>query len=217
MEIYPSIASSNCLEYGKELERLGTWGSLHIDIEDGNFTPNITFGLKTVRAICSATAASCIQVHLMTTDPEGYIDELHSYGVTEISAHIEALLSPLIFIDRCHELGMKAGLALKTRTPLDSVRPYLKSVDQLLFLTSEPINGRNEEFYFPAFERALSVAHELPGHIECVADGGLTETRIRLLADAGFSGVVVGRLLFSNDDYLGMLNHLKSMKGGNIR
>ena len=72
MRLFPSIASSNCLAYGRELERIREWRTLHVDIEDGNFTPNITFGLKTAKAICGEAAGKDIQVHLMTTEPGRY-------------------------------------------------------------------------------------------------------------------------------------------------
>ena len=88
MDIYPSIASSDPLIYGETLKSLGSWPFLHIDIEDGNFTPNITFGLKTVEAITNASMARHFSVHLMVTNPMDYIDELHKLGADEIVSHI---------------------------------------------------------------------------------------------------------------------------------
>ena len=207
MEIYPSIASGNCLSYGYELDRINTWPNLHIDIEDGNFTPNITFGLKTVSAICSFSRARNKQVHLMTTNPLDYVEELHDFGVSEVIAHIESLPDPKIIIDRCRTLGMDVGLAIKPRTDFSLVSPYLDWIDSILFLTSEPV-GKKEEFYSPAFERIFQLISSIPERIRLIVDGGLNESNLKRLAEKGLDCVVLGRLVFSASDPLQKMNEL---------
>lgn len=216
MTVYPSIASSNCLEYGKELKRLAGWDYLHIDIEDGNFTPNITFGLKTTRAICAASSASNIQVHLMTNKPESYVDELHCMGVSEVYAHVEALDNPLKFISHCHGLGIKAGLSLKADTPFEAVTAYLDAADGLLFLTSHVVSPWCEDFCLQAYERLFEIRDSIPEGLQLAADGALNEERINRLAGINFSAVVTGRLVFSSNCYLGTLERLSKLTGGNL-
>ena len=209
MEIYPSIASSNCLEYGKEIQRINEWKNLHLDIEDGNFTPNITFGIKTAKAICSVSKASCIQFHLIVNHPEKYLEEIKECRATEVFAHIEAINNPKAYIDKCHNLGMKAGLAIKAKTCLSELEPYFPWLDKILFLTSVPI-GHTEKFYLPAFERALMARDTIPYHIGLIADGGLSAFNVHKLSEAGFEGVVLGRLVFSSPNPLGLMKELSS-------
>lgn len=207
MEIYPSIASGNCLAYGNELGRINTWPNLHIDIEDGNFTPNITFGMKTVSAICSTSKARNKQVHLMTTNPFDYLEGLYGFGVSEVIAHIEALPDPENFINRCRTLKMAVGLAIKPRTDFSLINPYIDRIDSILFLTSEPV-GKTEEFFPPAFDRVLHLISSIPKNVRVIADGGLNEPRLKILAEKGLDCVVLGRLVFSANDPLKKMNEL---------
>lgn len=196
MDIYPSIASSDPLKYGDTLENLGSWPFLHIDVEDGNFTPNITFGIKTVKAVASKTKAKSIQVHLMTTNPMDYLEDLAAAGITEVFSHIEALPDPSCYLETCRVFGMKAGLALKAGTGLESVKEYLDKTDGLLFLTSAPRPIR-EEFSKEAFDKALAARRLLPKRIRTVADGGIDEDCMKELGAGNFDSVVLGRLVFS--------------------
>ncbi len=208
MELFPSIASSNCLEYGDEVCRLNRWNNIHIDIEDGIFTPNITFGMKTFKAISSISEAECIQVHLMATNPCQYLEEIKEYGTTEVFAHIEALSDVERYINKCCELGLKPGLALKTRTPVTTVLPYVDDLYGLLFMTSEP-KGKREEFYLPAYEKIFEDIQYLNlEKTKVVVDGGLTTEKVIELAKGGISGVVLGRIVFSSFDYYSMLTKL---------
>lgn len=201
MKLIPSIASADPLHLGDELKRIAEWPYLHIDIEDGNFIPNITFGMKTVSAICKQAVNSIIDVHLMTTDPFFWLKQLEGKPLRSVSAHIEVLPYPLQFIHLAHSLGMKAGLALNIKTPLSIVEPFLGLADYLLFMTSEP-DGAGEELYAPALDRAIKAAIRLQGDVEIYADGGLTRCALRELSKAGAKGAVLGRLVFSAEDPL---------------
>jgi len=208
MRLYPSIASADSLAYGRELERIAAWGTLHIDIEDGNFTPNITFGIKTAGAICGKAAGKEIQVHLMARDPCRYLDALASLGVRTVFAHIEALEYPMVFLNRCRQMGMEAGLALNIKTPVSSIEPFCPLLDAVLVMTSEP-DGDGERVYLPAVEKALRAAAVLPEGVKVAADGGLGERELERLADAGAYGAVLGRLVFRSEDPLKILKNLE--------
>lgn len=211
MYLFPSIASSNCLEYGAELDRIQEWQELHIDIEDGNFTPNITFGLKTAKALCGRAARKNIQVHLMVTEPVRYLEALASFGVRTVFAHMEALKYPLVFLNRCHQLGMEAGLAFNIVTPVSRAEPFYSALDAVLVMTSEP-DGGSECVCPPAVEKALRAAKTLPGDVKVIADGGLREAEADRLRAAGAYGAVLGRLVFSSDDPLKVLKNLERKK-----
>jgi len=155
----------------------------------------------------------------MANHPEEYLQELKDSRATEVFAHIEAMENPKAFIDSCHTLGLKAGFAIKVNTSLSELEPFYQWLDKILFLTSVPRN-RTEEFHFPAFERALKSVDVVPHHIELIADGGLSSSDVYSLAKAGFKGVVLGRLVFSNPDPLCLMQDLRSnisLQGGSSK
>lgn len=197
IKIMPSVASADPLNLGQAIKDIGSWPYLHIDIEDGNFVPNITFGMKCVRAICETASEKEIQVHLLVCRPEEYLNDLAKCGVDAVIAHIETLRYPMQFLNLCHSLGMKSGLALNIKTPVDTTKFFWGLTDQLLLMTSEP-DERGEELYRPALERVAETASVLPENIELFADGGLTMEELAKLNDAGISGAVLGRLVFQS-------------------
>ncbi len=203
----PSIASANPLAIEEVLNSLDLWPYLHIDIEDGNFVPNITFGMKTVRAICSKVRNKQIQVHLMVNHPETYLGELAKCGVDSVVAQIEALQYPMQFLNRCRTLGMKAGLALNMKTSLEDTKIFWGVTDQLLLMTSEP-DFAGEELYEPALERAIDLANRYHKEFELYVDGGLTREALKKLSEAGVQGAVLGRLVFQNSDPLRTLQEI---------
>ena len=181
MVFLPSIASADPLALREGLESLGDWPFLHIDIEDGNFVPNITFGMKAVRAICEEIQGKEMQVHLMTKHPENYLGELALCGVSSVIAHVEALDYPMDFLNRCKCLGMKAGLALNMKTPVSSVDMFFGCMDELLLMTAEP------------------------------DDGGITEDHMAQLWKAGTDGVILGRAVFKKQNPLKFLRQLEEI------
>jgi len=207
MKLLPSIASANQLQLKDEMDRIAHWPSLHIDIEDGNFTPNITFGMKTLSAICEYSRDKLIDVHLMTTNPCFWLEQLAGKPIYSVSAHIEALPFPMLFINRAHALGMKAGLALNIKNSGTDTEPFWELADYILVMTSEP-DCAKEELYRPAVDKAIRLAAKIPKNLELYVDGGLTPEALDELNKAGAAGAVLGRLVFSADDPLKKLNEL---------
>lgn len=207
MKIYPSIAAGNVLNLQDSLEKTADWRWLHIDIEDGNFVPNISFGMKTVKAICTAARGRVIDVHMMVTEPGHWLEELAAAGVASVSAHLEALDYPMAFLNRARALGMKAGLALNMKTPVSETELFWPVMDHLLLMTSEPDAG-GELLYEPAFCRAVKTAELLPENVKLFVDGGITSGRLPDLAKAGTYAVVLGREVFSDANPGGKLLEL---------
>ena len=199
MKIYPSIASGNVLNLQESLDKTEGWPLLHIDIEDGNFVSNISFGMKTVKAICKAARNRSIDVHMMANDPLNYLEELAACGVSSVCAHLEALDYPMVFLNRARSLGMKAGLALNMKTPVIETEIFWPVMDYLLLMTSEP-EGGSETLYEPAFKRAIKAAALLPKEVKLMVDGGITADRLPELSKADIYGVVMGREVFSHED-----------------
>lgn len=205
MKLLPSIASANPLVIGDVLKNLEPWPYLHIDIEDGNFVPNITFGMKTVRAICANAKNKEIQVHLMVNNPIDYLGDLADCGVSCVVAQLEALDYPMQFLNKCRKMGMKTGLALNIKTPVADAIMFSDVMDQLLLMTAEP-DCAGEELFQPALHRAFEIASKRRDEIEIYVDGGLTMDALRQLRAAGIDGAVLGRLVFQSADPLEMLS-----------
>lgn len=209
MKLFPSIASSNLLYIGDTLKKLESWPYLHIDIEDGNFIPNITFGLKTIRAICSELKDKFVHVHLMVTNPMDYLEELAKCNVNAVVTHIEALEYPMQFLNKCKSLGMETGLSLNIKTAPEETKVFWPLMDQMLFMTSEPDNA-GENLYEPALERVIDFASNMQEKLDIYVDGGLTKDSLYLLNKSGVNGAVLGRLVFQNEDPLKALENIKS-------
>lgn len=205
MRLLPSIASANVLQIGEEIGRLGDWPDLHFDIEDGNFTPNITFGQKMMKNVSRAIAPRQLDVHMMAMRPLELLPALKEANVKSACAHLEALRFPLQFLNGVRQAGMKAGLALNFATPLEAVQPFLPQIDYLLVMTSEPDNA-GEPLNTLAFHKALKAAESLP--VPVYADGALGENEVLALHKAGAAGCVLGRLVFGSPDPALTLRHL---------
>ncbi len=196
MIISPSIASANPLRLEEEVKRLGngTYYDFHIDIEDGNFIPNITFGFKTIKALRMITDVP-FSFHLMVNRPQDYIEEVLCLNPSIIFAHVEALDYIGDFLEKVHKHGVKAGLAFNPKTAVESYLYALEEADGVLIMTSEP-DGRGQQF-IPNMIVKVKAISRLDPLLQVWVDGGITSERLDLLKEAGATHVVMGRQIFS--------------------
>lgn len=197
MTVYPSIASANQANLAGELQRIGDHPYLHFDIEDGNFVPNITFGLKTIAALCPLTSAA-FDAHLMVTNPQAYIPQLQALGFSAIAFHWEAAAYPMQIIHAIRDGGCRAGVALNPRTTAEAVLAYLPEMDYVLVMTAE-LDGHGDAFQPHVLEKIHRLRAAAP-ELCILADGGIDQTVLPDVRRAGASGVVLGRAVFSADD-----------------
>ena len=202
MKILPSVASADPLHLAGEIDRLKGWPDLHFDIEDGNFTPNLTHGQKTLEAVSAYIVPRKLDVHLMVSEPLAWLPVIEKCSASSVCAHLEALRFPLLFLNGARERGMKAGLALNLGTPWQAVLPFADCMDYLLVMTSEP-DARGEHLNAKAYDKALEAAASLP--LPVYADGGLTVEKAIGLLHAGASGCVLGRAVFQAEDPAALL------------
>ena len=207
MKILPSIASANQYNIERELGRLGSryYENLHIDIEDGNFIPNITFGMKTVRQIRENYGLP-FSVHLMVNNPENYIDELKELNCSIIFIHVESCRYLSEILNKIKLAGIKAGIALNPCSDLKNYRYLFETADAVMFMTSEP------DFLGQVFNPEVLSDTEtiLKGkNLELWADGGIKEEHLEFLEKKHIDYVVMGREMFNRknpEDFLKKIN-----------
>ena len=192
--IDPSLASAKQLNLQKQIDLLEDYPYLHLDVEDGNFVPNITFGMKTISEVAAYTEKQ-LDAHLMVTDPDSYIDELINAGVKKIAFHIEAEKYPAVVLQHIRRRGGCAGLAFNEMASAELARPYIDKLDYLLIMTSEP-DGEGQK-YNPFLIHKIRQARKLfPPKISIMVDGGVSETTMKEVIEAGADTLVMGRAVW---------------------
>lgn len=195
--ILPSIASANQADLGGSVRLLQDYPYLHFDLEDGNFVPNITFGLKTVKALRALSAAS-FDAHLMVTDPMAYIPALLDLDFRAIAFHWEASPYPMRVIHAIQSGNCLAGIALNPRTAAQELAPYLSKIDYVLVMTSEP-DGQGDQFQPAVLDKIRCLRASAP-ELRIVVDGGISGDLLPAVMEAGADTVVMGRAVFSAPD-----------------
>lgn len=207
MQIIPSAASADQCCLAAELDKVRQLKAIHLDIEDGNFIPNITFGLKTVKQI-TQIFEGVLDAHLMVTDPQAYVEPLAACGVRSIAVHIESLEYPSAIIDQVQSKGCRIGLALNPQTSLEAVQYYADEVDYFLVMTAEP-DGRGQRFMPGMIEKIKTLKSRIKETQEIWVDGGLGCEEAKLTAAAGASVFIMGRAVFTNPDPLKFVRDLE--------
>ena len=208
--LIPSIASADQLRVAEEIDKVRDWGLLHIDVEDGNFVPNITFGEKMIRSI-AGYASQQLDAHLLTNDPAQYLPVLDECGFKMAAAHIEALPYPLEFLNRAKAMGMEAGLALNFSTPAEAVLPFSSRMDYVIVMTAEP-DDHGQQYFPPMLEKIRRLQAILPAEVSVWADGGINGGNMRAVLDAGADTLIMGRCVFGTPDPLAELKKLSDFE-----
>jgi len=203
MLIAPSLLAANFSRLAKETERVNSSGAdwLHLDIMDGHFVPNITFGPAIVKTIKSLTKLP-LDVHLMLSKPRKFITAFVEAGAANITFHIECEDQIRTAIDEIIYYSCNVGLAVKPRTPLSAVKEYLGAIDRLLIMTVEP--GFGGQKFMPDMmakvEQAVAWRDEGGFKYDIEVDGGLDRYTIWEAVRAGAEVIVAGTALFTQVD-----------------
>lgn len=182
------------------LERGGAdW--VHVDVMDGHFVPNLTFGPKMVADLHKATRLP-LDVHLMIERPDDWVDRYVDAGAAYVVIHVEAAQAVSATLSRIRSRGAKAGITLNPDTPVDAVLPYLDEVDLALVMSVNPGFGGQKfiENALGKLQRLRKEIHTRHLAIELEIDGGVKLDNVHRVIDAGASVVVAGSAVFESPD-----------------
>lgn len=205
MAIYlsPSMLSIDFAKIGEQLAIIEQAGTpyIHLDVMDGVFVPNISFGIPVIKGIRKASNM-VFDAHLMIVEPEKYIEEFRKAGADIINFHLEATENPKKVIDLIHSTGAKAGITIKPNTPVEAVKPYLAEVEMVLVMTVEPGFGGQKfmENQVPKIRQLAIWKKEMNLGYDIQVDGGITQENVKIVLNAGANVIVAGSAVFGKED-----------------
>jgi ribulose-phosphate 3-epimerase len=215
--VLPSLLLCDFARLSDEIARLEDAGveALHLDVMDGHFVPNLTYGPPIVAAVRSCSDLP-LDVHLMISNPGDYLDEFRQAGADSITFHIEAVPDPRPLLDRIRALGAAAGLAFNPPTPIAAVEPYLAACDLLLVMSVMP--GFGGQVFDPVALDKLRDVRSKPAasHLLLEVDGGVNDRTIGNCAEAGAALFVVGSAILRQPDYRAAVEQLRSHAGWRV-
>jgi ribulose-phosphate 3-epimerase len=182
----------------RRLEEAGVH-SFHLDVMDGHFVPNITYGLPIVEAVRRETKLP-IETHLMISNPEKYVEQFVEAGADAVTFHVEASDDPRPILKRLRSLGAVAGLAVNPDTPLEAVEPFIDDCDLVLVMSVHPGFG-GQAFNEIALVKLQRLQRQFGGNLILEVDGGVNDKTIGRCAEAGAQLFVVGSAIFEHSDY----------------
>ena len=203
IRIVPSILSADFAKLGDEIAmcEAGCADWIHIDVMDGVFVPNLTYGAKVIDTVRRCTSLP-LDVHLMVVQPEKYFDDFVRAGASGLTVHAEAAPHLHRQLTRIREMGCRAGVALNPATPLNAVCEVIPEIDLLLIMTVNPGFGGQEfiPYSIDKIRRARLLLDEAGSGAALEVDGGISRETINDVWSAGADTFVAGNAVFSARD-----------------
>ena len=202
IQISPSMLAADFLHLEKDVRMVNEYADLfHLDIMDGTFVPNISFGFPIVEAIASI-AEKPLDVHLMIVNPENYVDRFAKVGANMLSFHLNATENPAQVLTDIHQKDMKAGLVINPDIPVESLFPYLHQCDFVLLMSVFAGFG-GQKFIESTYDRIRTLKAEIDRQgldVKIEIDGGVCPDNAKKLIEAGAEILVAGSAVFKAEN-----------------
>ena len=216
-KIAPSLLAADFAELRQSVAVIEQYADLlHLDVMDGHFVPNITFGMPVIEALRPHSALT-FDCHMMTTNPVSYLAELSAAGANLVTIHLEAVPDPTEAFTEAERMDLELGLVISPPTPYEALEPYLEQAAMVLIMSVHP--GFGGQSFIPEVlekvERARKWvdSHDLDTDIQI--DGGITIDTIRAARDAGANVFVAGTAVFGSEDPARAVTRLRQIIEGN--
>lgn len=208
IQIAPSILASDFSRLGEEITSVIDAGAdlIHVDVMDGHFAPNITIGppvVASIKKVCSVP----MDVHLMITDPDDYVEDFANAGADIITFHVEASRHPLRLLERIRDLGCRAGIVLNPGTSQDEIEFIADAVDMVLVMTVNP--GFGGQVFIPEMIEKIQLVRAMIGDRDLEVDGGIDEETAVEAVNAGANVLVAGSYIFRSDSYFEAIEKIR--------
>lgn len=213
VKISPSVLAADLSNLASEVKDIEASGAdmVHLDVMDGMFVTNISFGLPVIQSLRSKTNI-IFDVHLMIDAPERYADRFIEAGADILTFHLEACKDSSDLLSRIREQGVMAGISIKPGTPVEEVYPYLDQCDMVLVMTVEPGYG-GQKLIPETLEKVTKIKAESERrglNIEIQVDGGINGENARDAISAGATILVAGSSVFGKNDRKAAINALRN-------